>query len=156
MTLNGWAWMAFIALCAFSLMGLLHGMRPGIFRGTASKMMVSICFLSFLTAGAGIAVQYQTLDRGVITGKNARLRVSPFDSANDSGLIKNGKVVQLANTYAGYVFVKEANGKSGWIAESEVKAILPFNGNHQNRTSLTQATIRKVHEDGGESKMNKT
>ena len=41
---------------------------------------------------------------------------------------KTEKVVQLANTYAGYVFVKEANGKSGWIAESEVKAILPFNG----------------------------
>ena len=156
MTLNGWAWMAFIALCAFSLMHLLHGMRPGILRGTALKMMVSVCLLFFLTAGAGVAVHCQNLDRGVITGENARLRVSPFDSANDSGVIKNGKVVQLANTYAGYVFVKEANGKSGWVAESEVKAILPLNGNHQNRTSLTQSTIRKVHGNGGESEMNKT
>ena len=155
-TLNGWTWMAVIALCVFSLMVLLHGMRPGILRGHVLKIMTSACCLFFLTAGAGIVIQYQNLDRGVITHENARLRVSPFDSAADSGAIKDGEIVQVANTYEGYVFVKAENGKSGWISKGAVKSILPLNEHHQTRTSLTQSTISKNNGNGGKPETDNT
>ena len=155
-TLNGWTWAVVMALCTFSLMVLLHGIRPGILGAPALKIMVSACFLFLATAGAGMIIQYGNLDRGVITGENARLRVSPFDSAADSGAIKDGKVVQLTNTYEGYVFVKEANGKSGWIPKGAVKAILPYRDNHQTQTSFTQSTIPKINENGGELETDKT
>jgi hypothetical protein len=156
LTLNGWTWAGVIALCTFSLMILVNGIRPGILRGPVLKMMVCLCLLLFTAAGAGVAVQYGNLNRGVITGDNSRLRVSPFDSAAASGVVKSGKVVNLANTYQGYVFIKEANGQSGWIPEDAVSAVLPTDGNHQTQTSLPKSTVGKINRGGGESDMNKT
>ena len=100
-----------------------------------------------------MVVQYQDLNHGVITGNNAQLRVSPFDSAAASGVVKSGKVVNLADAYEGYVFIKEANGQSGWIPEDAVSAVLPTDGNHQTQTSLPQSTVGKINRDGGESDM---
>ena len=156
LTLNGWTWAGVIALCTFSLMILVNGIRPGILRGPVLKMMACLCLLLFTAAGAGVAVQYGNLNRGVITGDNSRLRVSPFDSAAASGVVKSGKVVNLANTYQGYVFIKEANGQSGWIPEDAVSAVLPTDGNHQTQTSLPQPTVGKINRGDGESDINKT
>ena len=119
-------------------------------------MMVCSCFLSFMAAGAGMVVQYQDLNYGVITGKNTRIRVSPFDSAAASGVVKSGKVVNLADTYGEYVFIKEENGQSGWIPEDAVSAVLPTDGNHQTQTSLPQSTVGKTNRAGGEPGKNKT
>ena len=155
-TLNGWTWMAVIAFCTFSLMLLANGIRPGMLGRPLPKMLVSACCLFFLMAGGGIWAQYRNLDRGVVTGENARIRVSPFDSANDSGAVKSGNVVQIADTYEGYVLVKEANGKSGWISKNEVQAILPLNNEHQSRTSLTRSTLQKMNEGDATSETNKS
>jgi len=156
LTLNGWTWAGVIALCAFSLMILANGIRPGIIRGPALKMMVCLCLLLFTAAGAGVAIQYQHLNRGIITGTHARLRVSPFDSAAASGVVKSGKMVSLADTYEGYVFIKETNGQSGWIPEDAVSPVLPTHGNHQTQMSLPQSTIGKINSGSGEPDINKT
>jgi len=156
LALNGWTWTGVIALCTFSMMILFNGIRPGILRGTALKMMGCLCFLIIILAGTGMVLQYGNLNRGVIIGNNAQLRVSPFDSAAESGVVKNGKVVQLAKTYEGYIFIHEANGQSGWIPENAVKAILPKTGNRRTQTSLTQSTIGTISGSGEESRMDKT
>lgn len=156
LTLNEWTWTGVIVLCTFSMMILLNGIRPGILRGTALKMMACLCFLIIILAGTGMVLQYGNLNRGVIIGNNAQLRVSPFDSAAESGVVKNGKVVQLAKTYEGYIFIHEANGQSGWIPENAVKAILPKTGNRRTQTSLTQSTIGTISGSGEESRMDKT
>ena len=137
LSINGWTWMAAIAFCAFSLVMLLNGIRPRLLKKPLFKIAVCICFLLFAGGGVGTAVQYGNLDRGVVTAKNAQLRVSPFDSADSSGVVKDGKVVNLADTYQGYVFVKMANGTSGWLRNAEVTAVLPENGNHGTRKSLS-------------------
>ena len=155
-TLNGWTWVGVIVLCTLSLMILVNGIRPGILRGPVLKTMACLCLLLFLAAGAGMVVQYEDLKHGVITSENARLRVSPFDSATASGVVKRGKVVNLADTYKGYVFIKEANGQSGWIPEDAVSAVLPTDGNHQTQTSLPQPTVGKINRGDGESDINKT
>jgi len=156
LTLNQWTWAGVIALCTFSMMILLNGIRPGILRGTALKMMGCLCFVLIMVAGTGMVLQYGNLNAGVIVGNNTRLRVSPFDSAAESGVVKNGKVVQLAKTYEGYIFIHDAKGQSGWIPEKAVKAILPKAGNRQTQTSLTQSTIGTTNGSLGESGMDKT
>ena len=92
----------------------------------------------------------------VITAENARLRLSPFDSATDSGVVKNGKMVNLTDTYKGYVFVKTENGKSGWLPKKAVSEILPTDENHQPQSSPTSSEIGKMNGSGGESKLKKT
>ena len=156
LTLNEWTWTGVIVLCTFSMMIFFNGIRPGILRGTALKMMGCLCFLLIMVAGTGMVLQYENLNRGVIIGNNAQLRVSPFDSAAESGVVKNGKVVQLAKTYEGYIFIHEANGQSGWIPENAVKAILPKTDNRRTQTSLTQSTIGTISGSGEESSMDKT
>jgi hypothetical protein len=141
LSINGWTWMAVIAFCALSLMMLLNGIRPRLLKRPLLKMAVYICFLVFMGAGAGVAVQYGNLDRGVVTAKNAQLRVSPFDSAEPSGVVKDGKVVNLADTYQGYIFVKMTNGTSGWLRKDAVTAVLPKNGKHTTRKSLSLSGI---------------
>lgn len=156
LTLNQWTWAGVITLVAFSMMIFLNGIRPGILRGTALKMMACLCFLLFTVAGTGMVLQYGNLNRGVIIADNAFLRVSPFDSAAESGLVKNGKVVQLAKNYKGYIFINGENDQSGWIAEDKVKAILPEAGHFQTQTSLTQSTVGTINGGGGEPNMDKT
>lgn len=149
LSLNGWTWMAVIALSAFSLMMLLNGIRPRLLKGPLLKMAVYICFLVFMGAGAGMVVQHGNLDRGVVTAKNAQLRVSPFDSAEPSGVVKDGKVVNLADTYQGYVFVKTTNGKSGWLRKNAVTAVLPASDNREARKPLS---LSKISGNKGNSK----
>ena len=156
LTLNGWTWAGVIALCTFSLMILVNGIRPGILRRPTLKMMVCFCLLLFMAAGAGVIIQSEDLNHGVITGKNAQLLISPFDSAAASGVVKSGKVVNLADTYEGYVFIKEANGQSGWVPKDAVSAVLPADGNHQMQTSLPQSTVGQINRGGGGPDMNKT
>ncbi len=156
LTLNGWTWVAAMALGVFSLLVLMKGIRPNSLKGSSAKWVGFACFLAFTAAGAGMAAQYGSLDRGVVTAENTRLRVSPFDSAATSGVVKNGKVVNLADTYKGYVFVKAANGQSGWIPENAVSAVLPSNGYHRRETSLTKSAIPKIDGNGGAPNLNKT
>jgi hypothetical protein len=156
LALNGWTWTGVIALCTFSMMILLNGVRPGILRGTAPKMMVCLCFLLFMAAGTGMVLQYGNLNRGVIIAENTRLRVSPFDSAAESGVVKNGKTVQMAKIYEGYIFINGEKGQSGWIPEDSVKAILPKTGDRRPRTSLTQSTAGEINGNGREPHMDKT
>jgi hypothetical protein len=156
LTLNEWTWAGVFALCTFSIILLLNGIRPGILRGTAPKMMGCLCFLLIIAAGTGMVLQSGNLNRGVIVSENTRLRVSPFNSAAESGVVKNGKVVQLAKTYEGYIFIHEAKGQSGWVPEKAVKAILPKAGNRQTQTSLTQSTTGKISGSGVEPGMDKT
>lgn len=155
-TLNEWTWTGAIAICILSIMILLNGIRPGILRRTWPKMMVCICFLFIMGAGTGMALQYGTLNRGVIIGENARLKVSPFDSAGESGIIKSGKEVQLAKIYEGYIFIHEANGQSGWVPENAVEAILPKTDNQQTQSSFTQSITGTINGSGGEPDMDKT
>ena len=150
LSINGWTWMAAMAFCAFSLMMLLNGIRPRLSKRPLFKIAGCICFLFFAGAGVGMAVQYGNLDRGVVTAKNARLRVSPFDSAETSGVVKDGKMVNLADTYQGYVFVKLPTGTSGWLRNDEVTAVLPKNGNPTTPKSLSLSGIsgkRKVSKE---------
>jgi len=156
LNLNGWTWIAVMALCTFSLMVLINGVRPGLFKRPAPKLLVCLCLLTFMAAGAGMAAQYENLNRGVIIADNARLRVSPFDSATDSGVVKNGKMVNLTDTYKGYVFVKTANGKSGWLSKKTVSEVLPTGENRQPQSSPTSSEIGKMNGSGGESKLKKT
>ena len=75
-------------------------------------MVLFVCCLLFMAAGTGVILQYAKPEPRVIIAENTQLRVSPFDSAAESGAVKNGKVVQLAKTYEGYIFIEGANGQS--------------------------------------------
>ena len=125
LNLNWWAILASGAFGAFSLLYLLKGIRPGILKGAPFKVLTTVCLLSFMAGGTGVVIQYRNMSRGVVIGDNARLLVSPFDSASSSASIKDGKIVRIAKTYRGYLLVEGVNGKSGWIKRNAVEPVVP-------------------------------
>ena len=125
LNLNWWAFLASGAFGVFSLLYLLRGIRPGALKGAPFKVFTTVCLLCFMAGGAGVAMQYKNMSRGVITKDNASLLVSPFDSASSSATIKDGKIVRIAKTYRGYLLVEEVNGKSGWIKRNAVEPVVP-------------------------------
>ncbi len=137
LTLNGWTWLAVIGFGVLSLMILLKGMAPRLFGRAVFGTVVFLSLFLFLGAGAGVMVQYDNVCRGIITAKNTQLRISPFESAEPSGVVNGGRVVNLGDIYEGYVFVTTDHGKSGWIPKSAVTAVVPSYGNHQVQTALT-------------------
>jgi tetratricopeptide (TPR) repeat protein len=125
LNLNWWAMLASGAFGVFSLIYLLRGIRPGILKGASFKVLTTVCLLFFMVGGTGVAMQYRNISRGVVIRDNARLLVSPFDSASSSASIKDGKIVRIAKTYRGYLLVEGANGKTGWIKKDVVEPVVP-------------------------------
>jgi len=125
LNLNWWAMLASGAFGVFSLLYLLRGIGLEVIRGAPFKVLTSVCLLCFAAGGAGVAVQYQDMSRGVVTEDDARLLVSPFDSASSSASIKDGKIVRIAKTYRDYLLVEGVNGKSGWIKNTSVEPVVP-------------------------------
>ncbi|MBL7204962.1 MAG: tetratricopeptide repeat protein [Desulfobacteraceae bacterium] len=125
LNLNWWAILASGAFGVFSLLYLLRGIRPGILTGAPFKVLTTVCLLCFMAGGTGVAMQYKNMSRGVVIRDNARLLVSPFDSASSSASIKDGKIVRIAKTYRGYLLVEGVNGKSGWIKRNAVEPVVP-------------------------------
>ena len=125
LSLNGWAMVVSGAFGACSLLFLLRGIRPNIFRGAAVRTAVIASILILLTGGTGVALQYGNLGRGVVTRDDARLLVSPFDSAASAASIQDGKMVRMVKTYRDYVLVKGENGQSGWIKKDAVQPVVP-------------------------------
>jgi len=129
LNLNWWAMLASGAFGVFSLTYLLRGIRPGVLKRAPFKVLTTVCLLCFMAGGAGVAIQYKNMSRGVVTKNNASLLVSPFDSASSSASIKDGKIVRIAKTYRGYLLVEGVNGKSGWIKRNAVEPVVP-SGKH--------------------------
>jgi len=124
-SLNGWAVVVSGAFGVFSLLFLLRGIRPAIFRGAALRTAAIASLLILLTGGTGLALQYGNLGRGVVTRDDARLLVSPFDSAPSAASIQDGKLVRMGRTYRDYVLVKGENGQSGWIKKDAIQPVIP-------------------------------
>ena len=123
--LNGWTWMASASLTLFSLIILLRGVwrRAGRNRLMKAVSVVALCL--FVVSGTGVVSQYEKMDRGIVIAEGASLLVSPFDTANKSGAIKDGRMVKIAKTYKDYLLVEETTGETGWIAKKAVEAVVP-------------------------------
>ena len=124
-SLNGWTWMASGALAVFSLIFLLRGIAPGLRMNRLLKVASGGALCLFVLSGTGVGVQYEKIDCGVVTEKNAGLLVSPFDASSKSSAIKDGKVVRITGSYKDYLLVEETTGETGWIAKKSVKTVVP-------------------------------
>lgn len=125
LNLNRWTLVLSGAFGVFSLMILIRGIRPALFRKKAFRAVMAVSILFLLTGGVGVTLQARNLGRGVITSDQAHLRVSPFDSAASSRSFKDGKVVQMAKAYRDYVLVRGEDGQSGWIKRDAVEPVVP-------------------------------
>ena len=119
---NGWAWLAsgtLAALCAGILGAQLRGERRLAFRwlGTAVALVL-------IAAGGALVVRSQELDRAVLPAKATPALVSPFDGAKTLFDFPAGQTVEVEKTHAGFCFVRDAGGHTGWVNRAQVATIV--------------------------------
>ena len=123
LSLNQWIALATCAFVVFSVV-LLFPIVPGLRRTT--RLGAAACCL-FITAVAlfGTFGRYQHWYDGVVVAPDARLLVSPFESAASIGTIQEGRVLHMGKvkTHGNYFLVEDETGRSGWLAAESFETI---------------------------------
>ncbi len=123
LSLNQWTALALCAFVIFAVVMLLpvsYGLRRTS-RLTAAACCLFITGVSFF----GAFGRYQHWYDGVVVVQDARLQVSPFESAASIGTIQEGRVVHMGKvkTHGNYFLVEDETGRSGWLAAKSFESI---------------------------------
>jgi tetratricopeptide (TPR) repeat protein len=108
------AWAAALGISALALRSFFKG-------------LIFICVPLFLFFGFVELSAVGLNDRieGVIVAKNAALRLSPFESAEQTGTLPEGELVTVEKRHDDYFWVDERSRQSGWVQEKALAPILP-------------------------------
>ncbi len=133
MSLNGWSVLAGAALTAFGLLVFLRGIAFAAGRrdeGLAKPFAAAAlcCAVIVLAASGGLALGLRDAGRSVVVARDARLLVSPFDTAAQSGPLREGRDVTVKKTHGEYAFIRDASGNSGWVEQSALAPLVPPDG----------------------------
>jgi len=124
LALNQWIAVAAIAFVGFVGV-LLLPFSYGLKRSSRHRIAVTL-LLVIATACSGAIGQYQHWHDGVVVAADARLRISPFDSAASIGTIQEGRLLHPGKKHNTYVLVVDEAGRSGWLAADAFESIANF------------------------------
>jgi len=119
--LNQWTLLATTAFVVFAIVLLLPVSLP--VKRRSRYTMAAVGLLVTITAGSAAVVQYQHWGDGVVVAADARLRVSPFESAASVGVIQEGRLVSPGKIHNRYILVTDETGRSGWLNSAAFEAI---------------------------------
>ena len=122
LSLDAWAWLAasafWLTVGAAGAGGLWKRRRSFWHLGAA------VTAVGGLLAAGGFAVASRELGRGLAMAA-APVLVSPFESAQSSFSLAPGEEVDVGRARDGYVFVRDARGRSGWAERVQVTPLIP-------------------------------
>jgi len=119
--LNQWTGLAAFAFLGFAAALLLP---PAIrVKRTSRYGLVVACFVVTILAAIGANGQYKHWYDGVVVTDDARLRVSPFESAASIGTVQEGRLLRPGKVHNKYVLVEDETGRSGWLAVEAFESI---------------------------------
>lgn len=122
--LNQWT---ILAAGAFVLFALFLLLPPSLgMKKKTRKSLAVVCLLLAITGGMGMYGQYLHYRDGVVVVADARLRISPFESAASTGIIPEGRLLTPFKTHNNYVLVKDETGRRGWLASDDFIQIATF------------------------------
>lgn len=158
LSVNAWTLLASAAFFGVGLLFLVRGVLPFVRRRREAahplgflpfKAAVALLFSVMAVSLAGVWLQLQNLDRAVVTQPDARLLISPFESAQSVAPIKEGRVVEILKDFGNFSYVREANGQTGWISKQSAEPIVPRETWGEavagsKRSSMTQQLATRV------------
>jgi tetratricopeptide (TPR) repeat protein len=71
------------------------------------------------------AAGYNARIQGVIVARQAPLRLSPFESAEQTGTLPEGELVTVEEEHDHYFWVDERSRQSGWVEGKALEPVLP-------------------------------
>lgn len=126
MSRRSWSWLVFAGVAAWPVAAVWW---VG-FRGRSRRWLALPAAVvgTALAAGSWWAVEKNAgiESRAVIVADPAKVRLSPFESADEKGTLAEGREVVVGEARDGYVWVNEAEASTeGWVLESEVEPVIP-------------------------------
>ena len=104
-------------LCAALVLVCLNGVARRIARPLILLAVVTLC----VSADAAV-LEWPDLQRAVVVTP-AVMHLAPAQSAATSGSLQEGEVVWLQEQYAGFNFVRTADGRTGWVSDAAAVAV---------------------------------
>jgi tetratricopeptide (TPR) repeat protein len=115
-----------VSICLLLLCTLLFGNRllATALRGLGTGL-ASVLGVTSLLALTAIAARWPELDRAVVQPAHATAHLAPAASSESVFELKGGDTVQPHQVHGAYTLIRSADGRTGWIAQSEIERILP-------------------------------
>jgi tetratricopeptide (TPR) repeat protein len=82
-----------------------------------ARPLILVAALTLCVSADAAALCWSDLYRAVVIQGPAILHLAPAPSAAASGSLREGEVVWLQERYRGFVFVRSADGHSGWVSD---------------------------------------
>ena len=121
--LDGWNKLAavFFTLICISLTVALFKKK----NEQKSWILIALGGLILLVFSTGASIiSYNSLQVFIVTMPKARIYLSPFSTAASIGSIQEGRRLKVKKSYADYYYVTDDAGRSGWIPQSAIEAII--------------------------------
>lgn len=119
--LNLWSFLALFFLAALVVLLSLykHPLLKGPYRLTSALTTLSLCLvistsLCFFT--------YQQWPASIVIHET-NLLLSPFEGAQNQGKMIEGQTVFNQQIHGDFVLIKDNNGRSGWVKDTDIKEI---------------------------------
>ncbi len=115
--LDRWTMLATVGFMMF-VVCVLFPATPKL-KTSTRRIVATVSLLLTMVSGFGIAGQYRHYHDAVVVVNDAKLRISPFETAATSGSIQEGRLLTPDKTHNNYTLVKDETGRSGWLASDE-------------------------------------
>ncbi|MFW2368748.1 MAG: tetratricopeptide repeat protein [Desulforhopalus sp.] len=119
--LNQWT---LLILCSLILLALfLFSAMKLRFSRQLTISVSAGCVLVLTLSVYGTFFHYQYFNPSVVTAKDVRLFISPFDSAASSGIVKEGRRVYPHKTHGNFTYVTDETSRKGWIPSVSIESV---------------------------------
>ncbi|MEN8200154.1 MAG: hypothetical protein ABFR63_08790 [Thermodesulfobacteriota bacterium] len=119
--LNQWTVLVLVAFAGCGVILLLPAAYT--LKKRQRAVALGLCLVLLATAITGAVMSYGHWHKGVVVIADARLRMSPFESAASIGAIQEGRLLRPGKTHNNYVLVEDETGRSGWLVRDGFELI---------------------------------
>lgn len=121
--LDSWTILLMVGFILFAAC-LLLPVTPKL-KTKTRRFVAVLSLLLTMTSVFGITGQYLNYHDAVVVVGDARLRISPFESAASSGSIQEGRLLTPVKKHNNFTLVNDETGRSGWLSNDEFVFIVP-------------------------------
>ncbi|WMI66812.1 tetratricopeptide repeat protein [Aestuariibaculum sp. YM273] len=126
MSFDGWAKLAIVFVLCFVILFLAYYFAYSTMRKRLA-FVGSLTVLAFICISVSLAFHKYALDKkdrpAIVFVQESKVKSEPNNRSEESFRLHEGTKVQILDTVEDWKKIKLADGKSGWIANQDIKAL---------------------------------
>jgi hypothetical protein len=124
LTMNEWAWSGSLALALVCGALSFHRWFPARLRQPVNALSAAGAVVVLVATGA-LWLRWPELSRAVVVKAHVTALIAPAESAGPVFPLAEGEIVTAKKALRNFVLVRTANGRSGWVARTQIERVIP-------------------------------